>query len=363
MPVFNGEHYLRETVESILNQSWRDFEFIVIDDGSTDESAKILDPYNDPRIVRETFKANRGLVAALNRGLEVARGRYIARHDADDVAIPQRLKRQVEFLDTHVDIAIAGSAYIEIDETGKQRKKIRMPEDVLALRWHSLFQNPFIHSTVMFRRATVMEMGGYAFTTAASHVEDYALWLRMMWSGQGMANMSEPLVQWRANSQGVSRTFASQQDENFRATVRANLWNCAPSLRNDDPLTDLVWRLQVCGGFDLPLEEVEKALNVLEELVKNFCDYFDLDDRQRRLVRQLALRRTAGSLLHNAQQYAYAGRSDDANELARLAIDRDKRLALTSDYRRFVVRNMLGQQSTQRLRDAQKRIKSAIHLS
>jgi glycosyltransferase involved in cell wall biosynthesis len=363
MPVFNGERYLRESIESILNQSWRDFEFIIIDDGSTDASAGIIDSYNEPRIVRETFQDNRGLITALNRGLEIARGRYVARHDADDVALPQRLQRQVQFLDTHSDVAIVGSAYIEIDETGRPGKQVRMPEDVFSLRWHSLFQNPFAHSTVMFRRANVLMMGSYACAADASHIEDYELWLRLIWARQRAVNMRELLVRWRLNSQGVSRTFASQQGENFRRIVRANLRKFVPALSGDDRSRDLIWRLQVCGGFDEPLERVEKALKTLEELVSNFSEYFQLDIREQRRARQMAQRRAAQALLHNARQYSDAGRDKEANELGKLALSLDKRVTLSSDYTKLRVKNLLGRQSTRRLRDAQKRIKSAFHPS
>lgn len=363
MSVYNGERYLRESVNSVLNQTWRDFELIIINDGSTDETAELLATIDDPRVLVIENKSNQGLVRSLNLGLERARGEYVARHDADDVALPQRLERQAQFLNSHSDVSIVGSGYIEIDESGKRRKRVRMPEEVLMLRWHALFQNPFAHSTVMFRRASVMEMGGYAGQTEASHVEDYELWLRLMWSGQLMVNIAEPLVHWRSNPEGVSKTFASQQGENFRAIVRTNLRKLGRTLRDDESLSDLVWRLQVCGGFDEPLEQVEKALKALEELVKNFCEHFQLGARQQRRVRQIARRRTARSLLHNAQQYSYAGRVTEANEFARLALSLDKRLALSGGYRKLRVKSLLGQSSSERLQDAQKRIRRAIHLS
>jgi hypothetical protein len=279
------------------------------------------------------------------------------------MALPQRLERQAQFLDAHSDVSVVGSGYIEIDEMGKRLKRVRMPEDVLTLRWHALFQNPFAHSTVMFRRASVMEMGGYAGGMEASHVEDYELWLRLMWSRQRMVNMAEPLVRWRSNPEGVSKTFATMQGENFRTIVRSNLRKFAAALGDEERLTDLVWRLQVCGGFDEPLEQVETASKALEELVKNFSEYFRLDARQGRRVCQIARRRTARSLLHNAQQYSYAGRVAEANEFARLALSLDKRLALSSGYRNLRLKGLLGHEPAQRLRDAQKRIIRAVHLS
>jgi glycosyltransferase involved in cell wall biosynthesis len=362
MPVFNGERYLRESVESILNQSWRDFEFIIVDDGSTDASAGIIDSYNDPRIVRERFRDNRGLIAALNQGLQIARGRYVARHDADDVALPQRLQTQVRFLDSQSDVVILGSAYIEIDEMGKPVKRVRMPEDSPSLRWHSIFQNPFAHSTIMFRRENVLEIGSYACGSDATHVEDYELWLRLIWARKSALNMKEPLVRWRLNSQSVSRTFASQQGENFREMVRANLRKFLPSGK-DDRLNDLIWRLQVCGGFDEPVERVEVALEILENLTTNFCTYFQLNSKEQRRVRKIAQGRAAKTLVHNAQQYAQAGRDVEADKLAGLALGLDRRLAFTAGFGKLRLRSFLGQETTQRLRVAQKRLKGSIHPS
>jgi glycosyltransferase involved in cell wall biosynthesis len=362
MPVFNGERYLRESITSILSQSLRDFEFIIVDDGSTDASAAIIDSYNDPRIVRETFSENRGLITALNRGLQIARGRYVARHDGDDVALPQRLQRQVQLLDTNSDLVLLGSAYTEIDEAGQPGKQVRMPEDSLSLCWHSVFQNPFAHSTVMFRRANILEIGSYACGPEATHVEDYELWLRLIWARKGALNMKEPLVCWRSNSQSVSRTFASQQGENFRQIVQANLRKFLPSGK-DDRLNDLIWRLQVCGGFDEPVERVEVALEILEQLTTNFCRYFQLNPKEQRRVRQIAQRRAAQAVLHNAQQYSYSGRDKESDELGRLALRLDKRVVLSTGYRKLQMKSLLGQQPSRLLRDTRKRMKGASHSS
>jgi glycosyltransferase involved in cell wall biosynthesis len=361
LPVHNGERYLRESVGSILSQTWHDFELVVINDGSNDGTASILESYNDPRMFVVENRKNLGLVKSLNLGLKRARGEYVARQDADDVSSPHRFGAQVEFLQSHSDVAIVGSDYIEMDQG--RRTRVRMPQNVLTLRWHALFQNPFAHSTVMFRRAIVTELGGYADRAEALHVEDYELWLRLMWSGRRMANLTEPLVHWRANPDGISKTWASEQTENFLALVRTNLRRLAPWLLGDDRLVALVWRLQVCGGFNEPLAQVDKALRILEELVNNFCDYFGLDSGQKQLVRQMSRRRAARTMLHNAKQCSYTERLPEAREFAALALSLDKRLALSSSYRKLRVKSLLGQGPTARWRNTQKRIKRAVHLS
>jgi len=109
MSVYNGEKYLREAIESILNQTFRDFEFIIINDGSTDKTSEILSSYNDPRIVIINNKRNIGLTKSLNKGLKMVKGEYIARQDADDVSLPERLERMVNFLDMNRDVGLLGS--------------------------------------------------------------------------------------------------------------------------------------------------------------------------------------------------------------------------------------------------------------
>ena len=360
MGVYNGERYVRQAIESILNQSWRDFEFVIVNDGSTDATAAILASYDDPRLIIVDNETNQGLARSLNIGLKRARGDYIARQDADDMSLPQRLDAQVRFLDAHPQITVVGSSLVEVDLAGIPRGKVTMPKNGLVLRWHGIFQSPICHCAAMFRRATVLEQGAYLLLSEA---QDYDLWSRLLWSGHHMANLSEALVQWRSVPEGISVTFSKSQGRNFREIVRTNLRKFAPALGDDARLRDLVWRLQVGGGFDEPLEQVQKALTVLGELVKNFCEYFQLDKRQERRVRQIARRRAARSLLHNAQQYAYAERPTEANQFARLAITLNKRLAFSSGYQKLRVKSLLGQQSTHRLRQAQRRIKSVIHLS
>src|SRR5262249_36530872 len=145
----------------------------------------------------------------------------------------------------------------------------------------------------------------------------------LMWSKKGMANVPEPLLQWRSNPVGVSHQFAPQQAKNYRTLVRTNLERLN-SIKSDGHLADLIWRLQVCAGLDEPIEQVQKALITLEELLKSFNSYFEFSGRDGERFRKIAHRRCARTLLHNALQYSYSGRAKIANEFARLATDLDK---------------------------------------
>ncbi len=331
MSVYNGARFIREAVDGILSQSFSDFEFIVIDDGSNDETGEILGAYCDVRMVIRRNSTNIGLPGSLNRGLSIARGEYVTRQDADDVSYPERLEEQVRFLDRNPKIAVLGTDYL--------------------------------HATSIFRREAITAAGGYSTETQAVHVEDYDLWSRLIWERYELANLSAPLVRVRCDPAGVSRSSPDLQYQNFRGVVHRNLQRLIPNLQKDPALAKLVWLLQVCGGLDEPLEQVERALKALDDLVTNFCGYFKLDSREQRRVQQMAHRRAAKTLLHNAQQYAYAGRDAQANEFAALALGLDKRLAFSRGYQRLRMKNLLGEQSIQHLRDARKRIKSAFHPS
>jgi hypothetical protein len=198
MPVRDGARWLGEAVASVQRQTFDDFEFLAVDDGSADESAAILESHarNDSRI--RVFRQMRlGLVAALNHGLSEARGRLIARIDADDRAHPERLERQIRHLDTHPEIALLGCWADKIDERGVSRGLLKPetePERLAALLHR---HNPFVHSSVLMRSDVVKKVGGYRAAFEAA--EDYDLWLRISEVAK-VANLPEPLMQYRWHS-------------------------------------------------------------------------------------------------------------------------------------------------------------------
>jgi len=190
MAVYNGEPWLGEALASILGQSLIDLEFIVVDDGSTDGTPKRLATIGDTRL--SVLRQSRGgQTAALNRGLRAARAPLIARIDADDVALPERLARQAAFLAAHPDVGLLGTAAREIEPSGAVVRTLAAPGDDRALRRELMRANPFIHSSVMFRRAVVDAVGAYDESFAVA--QDYDLWLRMSRVTR-LANLGEPLV-------------------------------------------------------------------------------------------------------------------------------------------------------------------------
>jgi len=193
MPVRNGAAYLDEAVGSVLSQTLDDLELIVVDDGSTDDTPAILERLarSDGR-VRVLRTDALGLTPALNTGWRAASADYVARLDADDVALPTRLAKQAAFLDTHPRVGVVGSAYVPLSHTGERLGIVRYPGDDATLRVDLRRYNCLPHPTVMVRRAALEEAGGYRLDQA----EDYDLWLRISERWE-LANLEEPLLLYR----------------------------------------------------------------------------------------------------------------------------------------------------------------------
>lgn len=215
MPVYNAQPYLAEAVESILNQSLSDFEFLILDDGSTDRSLKILQRYaaQDPRI-RLTHRANGGYVSALNELLHQARGELIARMDADDMALPERFAQQAAFLQAHPEVVCLGGAQDWIDAAGRVLLHHPEAEQDAEIQQLALSgQTPINHPSAMIRRAALLQVGGYDETLCPA--EDLDLWLKLGEVGQ-LANLPDTVLQYRQHSGSVSERRQLEQTDKRR---------------------------------------------------------------------------------------------------------------------------------------------------
>ena len=182
MPVFNAEKYLREALDSILQQTYQDFEFVIVDDGSTDSSPEILLRYaaRDNRIHLITLPDNQGIQKALNCGLNQCQGYLVARQDADDVSTVTRLAVEKQFIDNRPGTAMVGTGMYVIDEVGKLLMIINdRPCSYPVVREFLKEGCPFVHGSVMFRRWAVKDLGGYSEDQKVKHAEDYDLWVRL----------------------------------------------------------------------------------------------------------------------------------------------------------------------------------------
>ncbi len=208
MSVYNGEKYLCEAIDSILNQTFRDFEFVIINDGSTDSTSKILNKYSDPRIRIIANNQNLGLSKSLNKGLQLAKGEYIARQDSDDISSPKRLGTQVAFLDARPECGLVGCWSYKIDARNKIIDKVTLFTEHNDIVMMLLEENHFVHSSVIFKKGCIDKLGGY--NEEVKYAQDYDLWLRIS-ENYKVANISEFLHSWRYEKHGISYNKREEQ--------------------------------------------------------------------------------------------------------------------------------------------------------
>lgn len=226
LPVYNSARTLPSSLDSVLRQSFGDFELLAIDDGSKDESPAILHACSDPRLRVLRNETNLGLMRSLNRGLREARGALIARQDADDLSQPDRLALEIEFLDRHPDVALVGSSCWRMDNSGRVLGANDLPTTHLGLRWASIVDNPFIHTAVVFRRDVVLdELGGY--DEAWAICEDYELWNRVA-ATHHVANLPQRLVFYRENPTSMMQSQPEAATRAMRRLLEANVASIFP---------------------------------------------------------------------------------------------------------------------------------------
>lgn len=210
MPVYNASAFVGQAIESILEQSYYDFEFLIIDDGSSDGSSDIIKEYakKDSRIVN-VHKKNSGLISTLNYGLRIARGKFIARMDADDISLRERLELQASYLRNNPKIGVLGSDIEIMDETGNTIRPATYPLRGIEISEFIANGSPLAHPAVMFSKCAVLDVGGYR--PSFVHAEDYDLWLRMFEKGFEIENYPQVLLRYRQHENNISHRFRRKQ--------------------------------------------------------------------------------------------------------------------------------------------------------
>ena len=219
LPVYNGEKYLHETMQSILGQTYTDFEFLIVDDGSTDQSSTIIDSFKDSRIRVLKNPRRLKLSGALNRGMKEAKGKYIARMDGDDIALPERLRKQVEYLDRHPEVGVCGTG-IEIFGSVKNRRDI-YPNTSEEIKAYTLFDCPFCHPTVMMRK-DLFEKYDLWYDGSYYPTEDYELWARAV-ELFPTVNLDEVLVRYRVHDSSMTSSDWDAMDQQALRIIRGLL--------------------------------------------------------------------------------------------------------------------------------------------
>ena len=272
MPVYNGERFVVEAVRSIVAQTFADFELLVIDDGSIDRTAALLEAERkaDPRIVVHRQPVNAGFKAALDEGCARARGRYIARMDADDISLPARLERQVAFLEQHPDVGAVGSAIQVINEYGARGRTKSYPLGSGLAAWSMVFFNSLAHPATMLRRATFEALGGYP-AGCAGGTEDYAIFLEIARISR-LANLADVLLLYRMWGGNMTKTKWEAQEVDAVRLLRQFLANAfSVELSSDD-----AFALRGLSRDEYPRDAAQAARvgSIIDRLVAHFAELF-----------------------------------------------------------------------------------------
>jgi len=277
MSVYNGETYLKESVESILKQTFKDFEFIIINDGSTDKSLEIINRYKklDDRIILIS-RENRGLIASLNEGIKKAKGKYIARMDADDISLATRFEEQIKFMEENPDIGVCGS-WIEVFGENKNDTIWKMQKSNDELKVRLLFSVPVAHPSVMMKK-DIIDKYNLKYKEAYKHAEDYQFWLDFS-RYTNFSNIQKVLFRYRYLDTSVSRVADSSQDDTRYNIIQSIFTQVLKKLNIKN--TEEENRLHFTIGLNERIAKEDIDLNVLDKYLTKLIEanqkvnYFD----------------------------------------------------------------------------------------
>ncbi len=266
MALYNGGEYLKQSIQSVLNQTYRNFEFLIINDCSTDDSLRTIESFQDERIKIYNNETNFGQTKSLNRGLKLAAGQYIARMDGDDVALPRWLERQVEYIAKHPDCSVVSSYAVAIDEKNRVTKLYKPPLDSQEIILRSLIACPIHHVGSVYRIKDVIEIGGYEERYIIA--SDYALWEKLIKNNFIITTTPEVLVAIREHANSISRSGGRAQDiEETEEIVRKNITTYVGAQFSNDEI-NLFYRANYEEG-DLTAGEFDGAVEMTKKVYMN----------------------------------------------------------------------------------------------
>jgi len=224
MTTFNEpKNYIQQSIESVLNQTYTNFELLILDDSSNSETIQAIDSFKKDirvNVVRE--KIRMGFVHALNKGMKMAKGKYIARMDADDICFNDRFEKQIKYLEAHTDIDILGGNMKIIDENGNILSQRQYPCSKFSLKFSSVFRSPVAHPTVMFRRSIIEK--NMFYDDLFKKAEDLEFWLRLRNNGFKIANMPEYVLYFRISGDLAKKRNSEHFSYSFRARSKNFSW-------------------------------------------------------------------------------------------------------------------------------------------
>jgi len=219
LPAYNCEKFIGKAIESVLHQTFTDFELIIINDGSTDTTESVIQRFDDQRIIHLKNSANQGLIYTLNKAIAGANGKYIARMDADDICLQERLGKQKTFLDQNKDIAVVASTIEFINEREEKTGLWELDRQTISagqIRSAILKQNCIAHPTVMIRSEIIKQL---KYKEYQKNIEDYDLWLRLLNRGYKIAKLDEPLLLYRIHDKSITSVHLKRSNPFFKHFV------------------------------------------------------------------------------------------------------------------------------------------------
>lgn len=267
LPAYNAERFLREAIDSVLNQTFVDFEFIILNDGSTDKTEEIILSYKDPRIRYVKNEKNLKLIKTLNKGVDMARGKYIARMDADDISLPDRFEKEVTYLEAHPDVAVVSCYPYNMNMEGKILGKssyfsVTLP---VACKFVSMFEPPICHPICMFR-ADIIKKYKYRDSEDCLHIEAYELWNRMFHTGAKGGMIPEFMLYYRDNTSSVCHVHNDEQWIKHLAILKRSLKEYIDVETTDDVALCIMQKKE---KEDIRI--IKSAFQLLDTCLDAFC--------------------------------------------------------------------------------------------
>ncbi|RRB04224.1 glycosyltransferase [Larkinella rosea] len=274
LPVFNGDKYIKEAVTSILNQSYKDFDLYVIDDGSTDQTVEVLQEFNDCKLKIISNDRNRGLIYTLNKGIDLGSdSEFIARMDADDISLKNRFAEQIDYLDANKKVGLLGSAMKYFSEDGSNTKTKYRPGNHSKILSTFLFYNPLFHPTVMIRNSVLGTTDRYPLQFPKN--EDHAFWVDLSVK-TNFANLNQVLLKYRRHNSNITNTYVNDINNDFLVNKKlllrfCNKWNIALSESEMNVLSTIsIKDRQILNPDYSPMELIDTLNSIMSKLPSAF---------------------------------------------------------------------------------------------
>lgn len=276
MPAYNAEKFINEAIKSILNQTFTDFEFIIINDGSTDNTEAIILSYTDPRIRYIKNETNLKLIKTLNKGIELAKGKYIIRMDADDISIDKRLELQYQFMENNPKIGASSGLVYSMSEDGSKirNSNLYLCTTPISCIFSSFLRTPISHPSACIRTDLLKKIK-YSDNESALHIEAFVLWGEIIEKGYQIAILEKPLVYYRNNSQSISHKYKKQQIRNHAQFSRIHIERCLNIKMTEDTINDLF-----ITDSKFTIHRLNKALKQVDVLYNKFIEKYNLTNKE-----------------------------------------------------------------------------------